>query len=161
MKRRLLLTAAAAAAAGAALFPLRGLAQGPRVPVEVWKSPTCGCCKDWIVHMEKAGFAFTVHDTGNTAVRKRLGVAERHGSCHTARVAGYAIEGHVPAREVQRLLADKPDALGLAVPGMPIGSPGMDGPEYGGREDTYDVLLLLRDGGTRVFARYQGGRRIA
>ena len=122
--------------------------------VEVWKSPTCGCCKDWITHLESHGFVVKVNDTGNTAARKRLKVAEKYGSCHTALVAGYVLEGHVPAREVQRLLREKPAGLGLAVPGMPIGSPGMDGPEYGGQRDPYDVLLLRTDGGAAVFASY-------
>ena len=147
----------------AAVAPLAS-AQAPTAAplrMEVWKSPTCGCCKDWIVHLQAQGFEVSVNDVGNTAARKRLGVAERYGSCHTARVAGYVVEGHVPAREVQRLLREKPDALGLAVPGMPIGSPGMDGPEYGGRQDRYDVLLLARDGTSRVYARYEGGRRHA
>ena len=76
------------------------------------------------------------------------------GSCHTALVQGYVIEGHVPAQDIQRLLKEKPQALGLAVPGMPIGSPGMDGPAYGGRRDRYEVLLVLKDGSTRVFQRH-------
>ena len=83
--------------------------------------------------------------------RRRIGLADRFGSCHTALVGGYVIEGHVPAADILRLLREKPDALGLAVPGMPIGSPGMDGPEYKGRRDPYDVLLVSRGGATRVF----------
>ena len=119
--------------------------------VEVWKSPTCGCCKDWIAHMEANGFRTLVHDTGNTAVRGRLGIDMKYGSCHTARVDGYAIEGHVPATDIRRLLKERPKAIGLAVPGMPIGSPGMDGPEYNGRKDPYDVLLIATDGNASVF----------
>ncbi len=119
--------------------------------VEVWKSPTCGCCKDWIAHMEANGFRTLVHDTGNTAVRGRLGIDMKYGSCHTARVDGYAIEGHVPAADIRRLLKERPKAIGLAVPGMPIGSPGMDGPEYNGRKDPYDVLLIATDGNASVF----------
>ena len=91
---------------------------------------------------------------GNTAARKRLGMPETLGACHTARVAGYVIEGHVPAPEIARLLKEKPQALGLAVPGMPIGSPGMDGPAYQGRQDAYEVLLVQRDGRTRTFSRH-------
>jgi hypothetical protein len=87
-------------------------------------------------------------------MRERLGMPQKLGSCHTALVAGYVIEGHVPAREIQRLLKDKPQALGLTVPRMPVGSPGMDGPEYGGRKDPYDVLLVAKDGTTTVFQRY-------
>lgn len=126
-------------------------------PVEVWKDPNCGCCGDWIKHLESNGFVVRVNDTGNTAARKRLGIADKLGSCHTGWVGGYALEGHVPARDIQRLLKDKPQALGLAVPGMPIGSPGMDGAVYGGRQDPYDVLLILKDGRTRVYQSY--GRR--
>lgn len=125
--------------------------------VDVWKDPNCGCCADWVKHLESNNFVVKVNDTGNTAARKRLGIADKLGSCHTALVGGYAIEGHVPARDIQRLLKDKPQALGLTVPGMPIGSPGMDGEVYGGRQDPYDVLLILRDGSTRVYQSY--GRR--
>ncbi|MFO1299532.1 MAG: DUF411 domain-containing protein [Burkholderiaceae bacterium] len=122
--------------------------------IEVWKSPTCGCCKDWIAHVQASGFGVKVNETGNTAARARLGIAERFGSCHTAVVGGYAIEGHVPAADIRRLLAERPAAIGLAVPGMPVGSPGMDGPEYRGRRDAYDVLLLRADGTAAVFRRY-------
>jgi hypothetical protein len=122
--------------------------------VQVWKDPNCGCCKDWMVHLETNGFRTQTFDTGNTAMRERLGMPQKLGSCHTALVAGYVIEGHVPAREIQRLLKDKPQALGLTVPRMPVGSPGMDGPEYGGRKDPYDVLLVAKDGTTTVFQRY-------
>jgi hypothetical protein len=131
-----------------------GVAAAP-VPVEVWKAPTCGCCKDWIRHLESNGFKVKVHDTGNTAARSRLGIPMRLGSCHTALVEGYAIEGHVPVREIRRLLGDRPSAIGLAVPGMPVGSPGMDGPEYGGRKDRYDVLLVRKDGSTTSYQSYQ------
>ena len=124
------------------------------IAVAVWKDASCGCCGDWIAHMEQNGFKVTTHDTGNNAVRARLGLPARLGSCHTALVGGYLVEGHVHADEVHRLLRDKPAALGLAVPGMPIGSPGMDGPVYGGRRDAYDTLLVLRDGSTRVFRRH-------
>ena len=104
--------------------------------------------------MQANGFAFTVHETGNTGARSRLGLPQKLGSCHTALVAGYVIEGHVPAADVRRLLRQKPQALGLAVPGMPVGSPGMDGPAYGNRRDPYDVLLVARDGRTTVFSSY-------
>ena len=119
--------------------------------IEVFKSPTCGCCGDWVQHLQANGFAVTVRDVGNAAARARLGIPARLGSCHTGEIAGYAIEGHVPAREIKRLLAEKPAAKGLAVPGMPIGSPGM---EQGDRRDAYDVLLVHADGGTTVFAAY-------
>jgi hypothetical protein len=138
------------AAVLAALGACTGMAAAP-VAVQVWKAPSCGCCKDWVRHLEANGFKVTVHDSGNTAARARLGIPMRLGSCHTAQVAGYAIEGHVPAADIRRLLAERPDAIGLAVPGMPVGSPGMDGPEYGARKDPYDVLLLRRDGHTTIY----------
>ena len=125
--------------------------------VEVWKDPNCGCCKDWIAHMEQSGFMAVVHDTGNNAVRARLGLPTKYASCHTALVQGYVIEGHVPATDIRKLLAQKPRALGLAVPGMPVGAPGMDGPEYGGRQDRYDVLLVAKDGSSKVMHSYGKG----
>jgi len=93
-----------------------------------------------------------VNDVGNNAARARLGIPASLGSCHTAEVAGYAIEGHVPAADIKRLLAQRPQAVGIAVPGMPIGSPGM---EDGDRRDAYDVQLILRDGSTRVYQSYR------
>jgi len=133
------------------LLPVAAQTRPDAPLVEVWKSPTCGCCNDWIAHLEANGFRTRTHDTGNDAMRRRLGVPLQYGSCHTARVAGYAIEGHVPAADIQRLLATRPKAIGLAVPGMPIGSPGMDGPEYGGRKDPYDVLRIAADGSASLF----------
>lgn len=124
------------------------------VLVEVWKSPTCGCCADWVTHLESNGFKVIANDVGNNAARARLRVPARLGSCHTAQVGRYAIEGHVPAADIHRLLRDRPDAIGLAVPGMPLGSPGMDGPAYDNRQDPYDVLLIHRDGSTTVFSSY-------
>lgn len=151
MQRRTLITLCAAWMAGGATA---ALAQPAKPLVEVWKDPNCGCCKDWVAHMEANGFAVRTNESGNTAARKRLGMPDQLGSCHTARVQGYVIEGHVPAKDIQRLLADKPQALGLSVPRMPVGSPGMDGPEYGGRKDPYDVLLVQRDGSIRIYASY-------
>lgn len=149
-QRRGLLALIGAAFAGPAF------AQGPSpIAIAVWKSPTCGCCKDWIRIIEAQGlFKATVRDVGNTQARARLGIPLKLGSCHTAVVGGYAIEGHVPMREMLRLLKERPRAVGLTVPGMPIGSPGMDGPEYGGQRDPYEVLLVLHDGSTRVYAKY-------
>jgi hypothetical protein len=129
-------------------------APGPGILVEVWKSPTCGCCNDWITHLEANGFRIKANDIGNNAARARLRIPTKLGSCHTALVDGYAIEGHVPAADIRRLLQQRPDAIGLAVPGMPLGSPGMDGAQYGYREDPYDVLLVSRNGSTRVFNSY-------
>lgn len=149
-----------AAALGAALAgPVLAAAPAAAKPagplMKVWKGPACGCCKDWIALVQAAGFRVEVLDTGNTDARERLGVDIRYGSCHTALVGGYAIEGHVPVREIQRLLRERPQAIGLAAPGMPVGSPGMDGPEYGGRRDPYEVLLLTRGGGSSVYQAYR------
>lgn len=153
MSSRRVLLQSGAAALGAVLLARHAHAQrlADTGTVEVWKDASCGCCKDWIAHMEQNGFRVTAHDGGNNAVRARLGLAPQYGSCHTALVGGYVIEGHVHADDVRRLLREKPQALGLAVPGMPVGSPGMDGPAYGGRRDRYDTLLVLRDGSSRVF----------
>ena len=157
MKRRQWLTAAAGLAATG--LHLSVLAQA--TPIQVWKDPNCGCCHLWVEHLQASGFKVEVFDVGNTAARKRLGMPEKLGSCHTASVGGYVIEGHVPATDIQRLLRDRPAALGLSVPGMPIGSPGMDGPEYKGRKDAYDVLLVQKDGSTKSFQHYPGMRRMA
>ena len=91
-----------------------------------------------------------MHDGGNSDARARLGMPLPHGGCHSAQVDGYAIEGHVPAREIHRLLNERPAAVGLSVPAMPRGASGMDGPQYGGQRDPYDVLLVMRDGSHRV-----------
>lgn len=117
--------------------------------VEVFKSPSCGCCGKWVEHLRASGFAVQTHDVGDVASeRRRLGMPERFGSCHTAKVGGYLIEGHVPAADIVRLLKEKPQALGLAVPSMPPGSPGMESP----RPIPYQTLLVGADGSSRVFA---------
>lgn len=113
--------------------------------VEVYKSPTCGCCAKWVKHLESHGFTVNTHDVGNQKIRAQAGIAPSLGSCHTAMVDGYAIEGHVPAEDIKRLLKEKPRAVGLAVPDMPHGSPGMET----GRVDPYDVLLIRQSGDTR------------
>ena len=144
MNRRRFLAASAAAL-------LAGRAFAARDVVEVYKSSTCGCCGDWIKHLRENGFEVRAHDVAEPAeYRRRYGVPESFASCHTAVVGGYAIEGHVPAGEIKRLLAERPKAQGLAVPGMPAGSPGMEGP----KSDSYDVLLFQRDGRYATFARY-------
>ena len=107
--------------------------------------------------MKKSGFSVRVNDSGNEAARKRLGIPAALGSCHTATVGGYTLEGHVPAKDVQRLLREKLQAVGLAVPGMPVGSPGMDGAVYQGRKDPFDVLLVLPGGVTRIYQSYVKG----
>jgi hypothetical protein len=106
-------------------------------------------------YLEREGFDVESIDGGNSEARDRLGLPVRYGSCHTAEVDGYAIEGHVPAREIRRLLRERPEAIGLSVPAMPRGSPGMDGPAYGGVVDPYDVLLIGRDGTATVFESYR------
>lgn len=120
--------------------------------VDVYKGPSCGCCNKWIEHLKHNGFQVTAHDVDDVVPHKyRYGVPYGMGSCHTARVAGYTVEGHVPAREIRRLLAERPaGARGLVVPAMPQGSPGMEG----SRKDVYDVLLFDVRGNTRVFASY-------
>ena len=121
--------------------------------LEVFKSPTCGCCTAWVEHMARAGFDAVTRDVDRETLKIKktnAGVTQELSSCHTAFIAGYFIEGHVGAKDVQRLLRERPDALGLTVPGMPIGSPGM---EMGNQRDTYDTLLVLGDGSTRVFAK--------
>lgn len=119
----------------------------------VHKSPTCGCCVHWVEHMRKAGFQVEVKDTDNMLpVKERVGIPYGKGSCHTAEVGGYFVEGHVPAADVKRLLAEKPAARGLTVPGMPAGSPGMEMPD--GRVQPYSVELVHADGSTTEFARH-------
>ncbi|MDO8249882.1 MAG: DUF411 domain-containing protein [Rhodoferax sp.] len=157
MQRRSIIQATAALLGAASLAsPLIGLTQ-TRAQVEVWKTATCGCCHDWVAHLEASGFQVKTHDISDmakTAQRRQLGLADKFASCHTALVGGYVLEGHVPARDIRRLLKERPNALGLAVPGMPIGSPGMDGPAYGGRKDPYGVLLVQRDGSSSVYQSY-------
>ena len=148
MKRRKLLIAGL-------LTPVASAWASERPLVEVWKDPNCGCCKEWIAILVAAGFEVRPYDVGNNAARARMGIATSLGSCHTARVGNYAIEGHVPVQEIKRLLLEKPDAIGLAVPGMPVGSPGMDGPAYKGRRDPFDVLLIAKNGSTQVYQSYR------
>ena len=121
--------------------------------IEVWKSPTCGCCKDWIIHLESNGFKVVYYDTGNNRLRDQVGMPRKYGSCHTAIIGDYVIEGHVPAFDILKLIDLQSKAIGLSVPGMPIGSPGMDGPEYKGRKDPFDVLLVTEKG-HQIFSRY-------
>ncbi len=124
--------------------------------VTVWKTPTCGCCKDWVIHMRKEGFNVVANDVADTApIRQKLGLPAKFGSCHTAQAGGYVIEGHVPASEVKRLMREKPAAIGLAVPGMPVGSPGMEmRGEMLGVRDAFDVVLVTADGSSRVYQSY-------
>lgn len=123
---------------------------GQELPtVLVYKTPTCGCCNGWIEHLEAAGFTVDARDTRDLMVIKRdAGVPTQLSSCHTAIVDGYIVEGHIPAEHVMSLLADRPDVAGIAVPGMPIGSPGMEGPN----PQPYQVYSFTRDGQAAVYA---------
>lgn len=124
--------------------------------ITVWKDPNCGCCGAWVEHLRRNGFAPTIIETADIqAVKTERGVPAELASCHTAVVAGYTIEGHVPAQSILRLLAEKPVGRGLAVPGIPIGSPGMEG----GQPDTYDVILF-GSGPFSRFDRFIGDRRL-
>jgi hypothetical protein len=123
--------------------------------VEVWKSPTCGCCKDWMQYLEADGFKVASRDDGNSSIRAKMKMPTRYGSCHTALVGGYVVEGHVPVREIRRLLSERPQAVGLAAPGMPLGSPGMDGPAYAGQRTAHDILLVRQDGSASVYQSYR------
>lgn len=119
--------------------------------VEVYKHPDCGCCGLWVEHMKQNGFAVKVNDVPDVgAIRTRLGLPEKFAACHTAKVGGYLVEGHVPAADVKRLLAEKPKALGIAVPSMPPGSPGMPSP----RPVAYDTLLVQPDSSFSTYARH-------
>jgi hypothetical protein len=118
----------------------------------VWKSPWCGCCGNWVEHVRAAGFEVEVKEAEDLGVVKRMaGVPDDLESCHTARVGGYTVEGHVPVSDIIRLLDEQPNAHGLVVPGMPSGSPGMEN----GEQDPYDVLLIKRDGETEVFSSHR------
>ncbi len=141
-----------AAAAAALLLSSGSLFAGALPQVEVFKSPYCGCCGAWVDHMKAAGFQVKVTQVSDkSAARKSLGLPDALASCHSAKVGDYALEGHVPAAEVQRLLASKSTAIGLAVPGMPASAPGMDAP---GRTDSYQVLLIDKQAKSTVFASY-------
>ncbi len=121
--------------------------------VMVYKSPTCGCCEGWIEHMRANGFQVGVQNVDNVAtIKKRFGVPADLMSCHTAIVDGYVVEGHVPAKEVQRLLSERPAILGIAVPGMPAGAPGMESPNTA--PQPFEVVAFDKNGNTEVFARY-------
>lgn len=128
------------------------MAADPRLVV-VHKNETCGCCHLWVEHMEKNGFKVIVRNVADLGgIKERVGVPHGMGSCHTARVGGYFVEGHVPAADIARLLDQHPDAKGLTVPGMPIGSPGME--IASGETQPYEVHLVARDGSTSVFANH-------
>jgi len=140
---------------GILLFAPASLAYAQPWPkVTVTKDPSCGCCAGWIDHLRASGFTAEVVETVEiNRVKVRLGVPRELASCHTAEIGGYVLEGHVPADAIKRLLAEKPSAKGLAVPGMPVGSPGME--VEGSAPETYDVVLF-GNGKPTIFARYRG-----
>lgn len=146
MKRNLMLKAALVAG-----LSINMAAHAASAVIEVYKSATCGCCEAWVKHLRDAGFTVNARNVDNPSdYREKYLIPNDLGSCHTAIVNGYAIEGHVPAADIKRLLTEKPKARGLAVPGMPLGSPGMEGP----RNDSYDVLLVKQDSQHTVYKRY-------
>ncbi len=123
--------------------------------IEVWKSPTCACCDKWVEHLEENGFSVKASNTSQgmlNHIKRQAGIEAKLASCHTGMIEGYTIEGHVPASDIKRLMAERPDAIGLTVPDMPLGSPGMEQPD--GKTEPYDVLLVKKDGSTEVFARH-------
>ena len=143
------LMASVAIATGIAVASLSGPTYA--AAFTVYKSPWCGCCSKWVDHLKANGHNVSNKNVENLdMIKKMTGVPERLQSCHTAMVDGYVIEGHVPAKDIERLLTDRPKAKGLAVAGMPVGSPGMEG----GTPDKYDVMLFKTDGSVNVYARY-------
>lgn len=120
--------------------------------ITVYKSPTCGCCKKWVSHLEQNGYQVKAQDTQNMGFIKSMsGVRQQYASCHTALIDGYVVEGHVPAEDIARLLKERPAVIGISAPGMPVGSPGM---EQGGRRDNYNIVTLERDGTAKLFAQH-------
>lgn len=149
MNRRTALAGALASCAAAIPAGLLA-APMPAVTATVYLSPTCGCCKAWVSHLRSAGYATEILEVADIDRSKTaLGVPMRLRSCHTAMISGYFIEGHVSADDIDRLLREKPVALGLAVPGMPVGSPGMEAP--GVTPERYDTLLVLKNGATKIW----------
>lgn len=141
------------AAAGAAPQSPRSDSKQDPGPVVVYKNANCGCCGLWVDHMRAAGFTVDVRDVEDLGtIKESVGVPAGMASCHTAQVGGYFVEGHVPAADIKRLLEEKPDAKGLVLPGMPLGSPGMETPD--GRVQPYVVELVRRDGSTATFAQH-------
>jgi hypothetical protein len=147
-------TLAVASLAALASFGFAAAQQKPAAPlVEVFKTPTCGCCAKWVEHMRSNGFTVRTNDLADlTEIKKSRGVPDQVQSCHTAVVNGYVVEGHVPAADVHRMLKEKPAIAGIAVGGMPAGSPGMDYP--GVKPRPYDVTSFDKNGTTRVYAKH-------
>jgi hypothetical protein len=127
-------------------------ANSDALSIEVWKAATCRCCGAWVKHLEANGFQVKVNaaePSALSALKRQAGIGDKLASCHTAKIGDYVVEGHVPAPDIKRLVTEHPEAVGLTVPGMPIGSPGM---EQGAETEPYDVLLIKKDGSTEVFA---------
>lgn len=140
-------------AAAAALFIPAAACAAQAKEITVYKTPWCGCCGGWVKHLQAAGFVTKVEEVQDLApIRAKYGVPFELSSCHTGVAGGYVFEGHVPIADVERVLKEKPKALGLTVPGMPIGSPGMDPP--GAPREAFDTLLLLTDGSTSIYAHH-------
>lgn len=153
MRKPLLMMLSAALALGAAAFvSAQTKPVSSRIPIVVYKTATCGCCGMWVEHMRQNGFQPEVHDVSAAEVRAvsaKAGLKDEGTSCHTAKVGNYIVEGHVPASDVHRMLKEKAPIAGIAAPGMPIGSPGM---EMGGRTEKYNVVSFTKDGATKVFS---------
>ncbi len=140
-------------AAGSLLTgPLNGPLTAAEPAMTVYKTKTCGCCGKWVEHLRANGFTVNIKEVeGTEEIRRQFGVPDQLASCHTGVIAGYAVEGHVPAADVRRMLKEKPKGKGIAVPGMPLGSPGM---EQGPRKDPFSVVLFGDKGGPVVFQKY-------
>lgn len=144
----------------AAAFPVAACSRPTKAPptIQVFKSPSCGCCGAWVKRLQANGFLVTTQDMEDvSAIAASAGVPDQLRSCHTALVDGYFVEGHVPDGDVHKLLRERPNARGIAVPGMPIGSPGM---EQDGRREPFETILVLRDGSSRTFVRHPHAARI-
>lgn len=141
----------------AMLLVMSTTAMAEKTTIELKKTAMCGCCSAWADRMQSAGFVVRRDDmtTGQLMQFKMKHGVRSNFACHTARIGGYTIEGHVPSREIRRLLRERPDAIGLSVPGMPIGSPGMD---FGSKKKAYDVLLIGKDGSTTIYAKYSASK---
>jgi hypothetical protein len=145
-----------AAAVAATGLGLAAQAQKPAAPhVVVYKTSTCGCCHNWVAHLRQNGFSVEAHDVAQARLNQmggEVGITQDLASCHTARVDGYYVEGHVPAADIRKMLKERPKITGIAAPGMPIGSPGM---EQGGAKDPYDVVAFTKGGPTTVYVRHR------
>ena len=157
MQRRTLLQATALMAIAPLTSVVMKAVAADKPMITVYKTSGCGCCREWVAHLEDNGFVVTTHDVPGTGpYRERFGVPRSLASCHTGVIEGYALEGHVPAAEIKRIIAERPKARGLAVPGMPVGSPGME--VDGTRRDAFDVVLFDDEGGRKVYQHYDAQR---